>query len=405
MATRWGALLLNLAYGQAVAVLLVTQYVFTKYLQSSGVHVPAFQTSFTYVLLALTCLPYSYATKRRPLASLSPWFWLVLGAVDVQANFCTIQAFATDANYAVLGLMLHATIPFVTLLSYLFLRKRYSRVHVAGCAVACAGLAVAFVAAVDVPSATQQLHGNLLSLLASFCFSISNVMQEYAAKVTRVRVDILHTDDAGDLDAKVECLGKMGLVGAVVAVAQMAALGEVHRVAVTTDWRAAHLIYLVGYTLAAVLLHLVVSVLLRVTETLPFNLSLLTSDVYSAVTLTQLFAPSSLPALYWPAWAIQVAGIAVVAATEAVQLPFRRKPNVNHLFVVPSPPCNLDQPRQTFTLEYAMYDGTLVTESSYSTMDYLQSNHDVYTMDYLCTADPHVMTSIASSPTVDDTEL
>ncbi|KAG9412944.1 hypothetical protein AC1031_015960 [Aphanomyces cochlioides] len=201
-------------------------------------------------------------------------------------------------------------------------------------------------------------------------------MQEYAVKMT---------DQTKD--AAMECLGNMGIVGSVVALVQMTFLGDFHQLNQVV-WTKSTCGYLAGYIAAVVLFYVVASVVLRVTQSMAFNLSLLMSDVYSAMTVTWLFG-DALPSVYWIIWAIQLVGIGIFSSHEPIQLPMRRKPgwrndseiSIHH----PSTPVvTLSLPRHMLDRRYP-YDAPELSNISDDgcMMEVLESNYVLDTMDYL----------------------
>ncbi|CAK4610261.1 unnamed protein product [Aphanomyces euteiches] len=374
MAAHVLTLLPNVIYGQVIAILLVAQFVCTKYLSARHfVPLAAFQTTLFYVVLSFVCVLYLCVTKKarsdRPF-----WFWLVLGIVDVEGNYCTIKAVAHDTNYAMLGLVLHMTVPFVSILSYLFLRKRYSLAQFGGCTLATCGTILVIIISSSEVFPPVQTDGNLWALAAALLFSISNVMQEYAVKMT---------DQTKD--AAMECLGNMGIVGSVVALIQMTFLGDFHQLNQVL-WTKSTCGYLAGYIAAAVLFYVVASVVLRVTQSMAFNLSLLMSDVYSAMTVIWFFG-DALPSVYWIIWAIQLVGIGIFSSHEPIQLPMRRKPgwrndseiSIHH----PSTPVvTLSLPRHDRRYPYDAPELSNISDDG-CTMEVLESNYVLDTTDYL----------------------
>ncbi|CAK4167564.1 unnamed protein product [Aphanomyces euteiches] len=298
----------NFTYGQVISILLVCTNIFTNKLQRNDALVVTFSTTFLYVFLALVCIPYYYI-KRCKSVDLPWWFWLLFGLIDVEANYWSVAAYKVNANYAILGLILHLTIPIVTVLSYFFMGKRYNWFHFVGCFFAIGGVCVIFGASTGDYSDEypNQMKGNLKAVLAACFYALSNLLQEFAVK----------RKDTG-LDANIECLGKMGFTGTIVSVIQMACIGEYGLVR-DVSWTGANVGWNVGYVLTMFAFYLTVSVFLRVTESLLFNISLLTSDLYSALSVMWIF-DGVVPHLYWLAWALECVGITIYSVYEPVDL-------------------------------------------------------------------------------------
>ncbi|OQR82448.1 Drug/Metabolite Transporter (DMT) Superfamily [Achlya hypogyna] len=294
----------NLAFGQGISLCLSATGVFSQYLSRNNASAPTFQTLFLYVGLALVFVTYFYV-RKRPSVDLPWWYWWLLGLVDVEANYFCVLAYRGIVNFAVLGLILHMTVPFVTILSYFVMRKRYMLEHIVGCAFAFAGCIVIFTHDNESAEYPDQGRGNAWSLAAAFLYGVSNLMSEYAVK-------------RGGMDANVECLGKMGATAAVVSAIQIA-IFERDTVA-AVEWTPANIWYTFGYVLAMFTFYVVVSIFLRITESLMFNLSLLTADIYNAVANYVCFS-NPVPGIYWLALSLNYVGTAVYSLKEPVQLP------------------------------------------------------------------------------------
>ncbi|OQR84758.1 Drug/Metabolite Transporter (DMT) Superfamily [Achlya hypogyna] len=294
----------NAAYGQLISFLLVLTSVFTRYLNDANASLPTFQTLFLYGGLVVTFLVY-YVVMKRPSVDLPWWYWAIFGFLDVEGNYCVVLAFRGLSNFAVMGLVVHMTIPFVTILSFFLLRKMYRLSHIVGCAFAIGGCTLIFLATTTDGDYPDQVTSNCWALLGALGYALSNLMNEYAVK-------------RGGLDANIECLGKVGAWGLVVSLVQFYCLeySDFQRV----EWSGAKIGYTFGYVLTLYIFYVVVSIFLRVTEALMFNLSLLTSDLYSALFIWWLFG-NIVPTLYWPAWALEVVGIVLYSMREPTQLP------------------------------------------------------------------------------------
>ncbi|OQR94245.1 Drug/Metabolite Transporter (DMT) Superfamily [Achlya hypogyna] len=294
---------INAAYGQLISLLLVVTSIFTRYLGDAGASLPTFQTLFLYGGLTVTFLVYHVAYKR-PSVNLPWWYWILFALVDVEGNYCVVLAFRGLSNFAVMGLVVHMTIPFVTFFSFLLLRKKYFVSHIIGCVLAIAGCTLIFLATTESGDYPDQVKSNCYALLGALGYAVSNLMNEYAVK-------------RGGVDANIECLGKIGIWGLIISIIQFYCLEYDDYKAV--EWTGAKIGYTFGYVLAMYVFYSVVSVFLRVTEALMFNLSMLTSDLYAALFIRWLFG-NIVPTLYWPAWALEVVGIVLYSLREPIQL-------------------------------------------------------------------------------------
>ncbi len=229
----------------------------------------------------------------------------MLGLVDVEANYAAVRAFRGECNFAERGLILHMTIPFVSIFSFVFLRTRYTLLHMLGCAFAIVGVVVIFSASTIADKYSDQMVGNLWSFFAAFLYAISNLMNEYCVK-------------KGGLDTNIESLGKMGLSGMIWSIIQVACLewDPVTKVV----WNSNNIAWTCGYVFSLMVFYCMVSVYLRVTESLMFNLSLLTSDLYNALFSNWIFKDPVTP-LFWLAWVLEIIGIGLYSYRDPFVLP------------------------------------------------------------------------------------
>jgi solute carrier family 35 protein F1/2 len=288
--------LLHLGFGQIIMLLNVSSSINTKYLSVNNASVPTFQSIFLYVSLALVYIPVRFL-RKTPAIGVPWWFYIILAIVDIEANYAAVNAF-NYANFATLGLLLNLTVPFVTLFCYIFLKTRYNWTHYLGAATSVAGSVVIFVADYDKSingELSQELKGDFLCLLAAFLYAVSNVMIQSVVKVRNV-------------DSNIELLGSMGFWASIVSTIQVMSLERKKIEAI--DWEGKLYGYLIGYVIALFLFYSISSIFLRVTESVMFNLSLLTSPVFTVLASYFLF-DESVNKYYWIALVLVYIGIAI----------------------------------------------------------------------------------------------
>ncbi|RHY30938.1 hypothetical protein DYB32_003899 [Aphanomyces invadans] len=291
--------------GQAIAVTVLLQYIGTKYLNTNGNAVATFQTAIAFVLLALTCLPFVLGRTqiRRPW-----WLWLVLGLAHVEGHFCVIKAFASNANYAFMGLLMHFTIPFHMLLAYSILRTRYSLANYLGALAILAGTIVAMIGRTDDGS----IAAHVWTIGAAAFAATALVLHKFTANMT------------SELVPPVEIFAKIGVVGTVLSAIQMAILGEFSTMTTTAVWSGATSTYFIGYTLAVLLFYAVTSSSHHATESTSFHASLTLVNLYTALSIAYLFDAAITPVLVGTSGAMAL-GACLYGWREPFEGGFRRK--------------------------------------------------------------------------------
>jgi hypothetical protein len=143
---------------------------------------------------------------RAPL-SMAWWKYALVAVSDVEANFLLVKAFGAGATITSVMLLDCATIPFVLILSYCFLAKvvsrvrracmrdssdaripflcQYSRVHMAGACMCVVGLSLLVesdILSKNAAGGSSSMLGDVLVILGSASYSLSNVAQEAVVK-------------------------------------------------------------------------------------------------------------------------------------------------------------------------------------------------------------------------------
>lgn len=114
------------------------------------------------------------------------WLYLAIACVDLQANFMVLSAFRY-ANFATIALLLHFTIPFVTLLSYVFLGTRYCWKHYIGVAIALTGSVILSASDYQESNNNDELKGDVIAIVSAFLYATANVTQEFCIGQNGVR--------------------------------------------------------------------------------------------------------------------------------------------------------------------------------------------------------------------------
>ncbi|KAG2438260.1 hypothetical protein HYH02_010959 [Chlamydomonas schloesseri] len=234
---------------------------------------PTTQAFFNYLLLGLTCGGY-HLWKRGPRLTNRWYLYLLLAALDVEANFLVTKAYQYTSVTSV-TLLDCFTIPAVMALSAAALAARYLPGHYGGALLCIGGLAV--LVATDGSSATggpNPVLGDALVLMGSVLYAVSNVAQERL---------LLGATPVSEL------LAAVGGFGAVLGGVQAVVLERGAWAA--ADWSSpwATAAPLLGFSLALYTFALLLPRVLLWGGATVLNLSLLTSDVWAAAARVVFF--------------------------------------------------------------------------------------------------------------------
>jgi solute carrier family 35, member F1/2 len=189
----------RLLLGQVVSFAVSGTGVFTTLLVNRGQSFPLLQSATAYLWIVVLFVP-AYLYMLRKLRDQGPnygefrnfapftrlWRYPLIAVVDLEANYVVVKAYQYTDMTSV-QLLDCSTIPFVMILSFLFLRVRYTKYHGLGAVVAVAGLGMLIGIDADglsrTAAAPNPLLGDLLCFVSSACYAISNVACEKLIKV------------------------------------------------------------------------------------------------------------------------------------------------------------------------------------------------------------------------------
>lgn len=284
--------------GQLISAVLCATGVLTTLLVNRGVETPCFQSFGMYLVLMVV---YGSVLHHRgefwPALRGHGGKFAVLALIDVEANYAIVKAYQYT-NFTSAQLLDCTSIAFVLVLSRLFLKVQYTRLHLVGalvCVVGMGGIIAADAVSAGDENATvgkDPLLGDILCVIAAFLYACSNVGEEYAVKA---------------LDSN-HFLGLLGLWGTVINGVQTLVLERDAIAAV--EWTAETVALYIGFVLVLFTMYSLVPVLIARSSAVLFNLSLLTADVYSFV-IGILFFKIEFYWLYFPAFVAVLAGIVI----------------------------------------------------------------------------------------------
>jgi len=192
------------------------------------------------------------------------------------------------------------TIPCAMILSYVFLNCRYTWKHLAGIVICLSGLTcivlndyLSFNGNDDNNNTGENpLMGDILCLIGAALYASSNVLQERLVKFSN----------------RHEYIGNLGLFGAIIAAIQFIIVDLSSMRKATYSLRIIFSMF--GFIGCLFMMYINTSAFLQSSDTIVFNLSLLTSDVY-AVIFTYFFEGYLVSWLYFLSFVLVMAGLFV----------------------------------------------------------------------------------------------
>ena len=307
MSGRWGLL----AQGQMCALATAATGACASTLAAHGVNSPLITNWPAYLLMGLFVLK-KEATKERQ--GTTWWLWVLLGVVDVEANFLAVWAYSRTSLTSAM-LLDSFSIPCVMVLSSVFLKASFSKAHLLG-AWACFLGVIVTVCSDALPRRRggrgdgwfegDALVGDAAAAGAATLYAVSNVAQE--AWVKKASPTIL--------------LGRLGIAGFLVTGLQVAFLRPFQALPKAFESSVVVLAF-VGYALALLGVYVASSHFLQNADATALNLSLLVADVYSVI-FAALVDNDPPPPLYYLAFLCTVVGVLTYSfappSTQAKQL-------------------------------------------------------------------------------------
>ncbi|XVE81128.1 hypothetical protein DITRI_Ditri15bG0037900 [Diplodiscus trichospermus] len=255
--------LVGLGLGQFLSLLITSTGFSSSELAKKGINAPTSQSFLNYVLL--TIVYGSVMLYRRQALKAKWYYYVVLGLVDVEANYLVVKAYQYTSITSVM-LLDCWSIPSVMLLTYIFLKTKYRYRKIAGVIVCIAGLVMVVfsdVHAGDRSGGSNPRKGDLLVIAGATLYAISNVSEEFLVK---------NAD-------RVELMSFLGLFGAIISAIQISIIERNELKSIR--WTPGAAFPFFGFSLAMFLFYSFVPVLLKMSGSTMLNLSLLTSDMWA----------------------------------------------------------------------------------------------------------------------------
>lgn len=261
----------TLAMGQGLAALICGTAITSQYLATSfSVNTPMMQSLFNYTLL---CVTYTTMLLCRTgdgnilqILKRRWWKYLLLGLVDVEANYTVVKAYQYTTLTSV-QLLDCFVIPVLMILSWWVLKTRYRPVHFVAVCICLLGVGAMvgadLLAGRDQGSTSNILLGDGLVLISATLYAVSNVCQEYTVKNL----------------SRVEFLGMVGLFGTIISTIQMVVLERNEVAKIQWSWQVGLLF--AAYALCMYTLYSCMPIVVKLSSATSVNLSLLTADLFS----------------------------------------------------------------------------------------------------------------------------
>ncbi|CAH8310487.1 unnamed protein product [Eruca vesicaria subsp. sativa] len=289
--------LIGLVLGQILSLLSTSISFTTSELARKGINAPTSQSFLGYLLLAIVYG--SIMLYRRPVVKAKWYHYFLLALVNVEANFLVAKAFQYTSMTSVMLLDCWA-IPCVLVLTWVFLKTRYSLMKICGVVVCIVGVVMVVfsdVHAGDRAGGSNPVKGDLLVIAAATLFAVINTSEEFFVK---------NAD-------RVELMSFLGLFGAIISAIQISIFERDALNAV--NWSIEAVLPYLGIAICGFLFYSILTVLLKTNGTAMFTLSLLTSDMWAV--LIRIFAyHEKVDWLYYLAFATTAIGLIIYSMKE-----------------------------------------------------------------------------------------
>lgn len=266
-----------LGIGQILALCITSTNTFSSLLAGKKTSIPAFQSIFNYCLL---CVIYNtvFLVKEGPKAWgqvvwKHGWKYLIMSFLDVEGNYFTVLAYRYT-NIMSAQLINFWAIVCVVVISFFFLKVRYSIFQVGGILICMGGMGILIASdylSGGLGSAEDMVKGDMFALVGATCYGLSNVFEEWLVS----KAPMYHV------------LSFIGLFGIIISGVQAAIFDRAAFREATWDGQIAG--YLVGFTLCLCIFYSLVPILLRMASAGFYNISLLTANFWGVLIGIRVF--------------------------------------------------------------------------------------------------------------------
>lgn len=266
--------LMVLATGQMISIVLAMTGFFSTNLATRGFTFPVLQSTGFYFMLSLYLLARPFPIK------LPVYLYGVLAILDVEANFLAVLAYQYTDITSVL-LLNSLTIPWVVILSFFLLKKRYSLKQMGAVVLCLCGLGLVIASDSlrgrwnDVEAEYPKAWiGDIICVGSSLMYAMQNVLQEYMLKRL----------GSSAFASNTEYLGMLGLCGFIVSNVQWIVMERTVLFEMGSNlWTSEVIGYFIGFSFTMLVLYILLAWFIEKYDASVFNMSVLTSGVYGLV--------------------------------------------------------------------------------------------------------------------------
>ena len=299
--------------GQLISMFIAGTGIFASLLSRKNANFPEFMGFLLYSLLISFLCRRWLKTGRKSfivMNSYTKWYFL-LAVLDVEANVIIIEAYKHTSITSVMLLDCFA-IPFAMVLSYFLLNARYKTFHLVGGVVCMIGMGVSVISDVlhnpSPDTYSNPLLGDMLTILAASLYACSNVLQE------RLLIDVNRD----------EFLGMLGFFGFFLTSFQIFIFDYISMKEYQWTENPIAIVYILGFVSCLFFMYANTSLFLQENDAVIFNLSILTSDVYSVI-FSYFVYGYMVSWLYFLAFTLSALGIFIYHSIQSpIQLPNKK---------------------------------------------------------------------------------
>ncbi|KYQ93305.1 putative transmembrane protein [Tieghemostelium lacteum] len=287
--------LFGLGLGQILSLMIAGTGIFSQLLVEYGVNIPTSQSTLNYILLSF----YSFVLLHRGVLwdtiKTKTIYFLPLAIVDMEANYVVVKAYQYTSITSIM-LLDCFTIPCVVVLSRVFLKTRFTIVHILAVILSIVGMVILVVSDLvqgeNAGGGSNPILGDFLTILSSVLYAISNVGQEATVK----KYD------------RITYLAMIGLYGSIASAVQLTILerNELR----TMTWNGHVIGYIIGFAVCLFIMYSFAPWMMEVAGATMMNLSLLSSDIFGIIAAKFLFG-RKLSWLYFLSFVIIMTGLII----------------------------------------------------------------------------------------------
>ena len=204
---------------------------------------------------------------------------MLLAFLDFEANYLAVKAYQFTDITSVL-LLNSLTIPWIVVLSYIVLKRRYRMLEIVAMFICLCGLGLVILSdsirerwSGD-DNGKNPWVGDLFCVASSFLYACQNVLQEY----------ILKGMEAKPVSSGTEYMGMLGLCGFTISVIQCLAFEYISLTEAGQDlWTHDVIGLLLGFTFTMVTLYLLLAWYIASFDASLFNMNILTTGIYGLI--------------------------------------------------------------------------------------------------------------------------